>query len=312
MAEKASEPTQQRQPFKVQHVRGRGSSPEPGLAKAHEMLLDDGQGKSLRISRLEHENYRKVDQIIPIAEILPNRHFDRCPLCLASDADSLEHVPPKALGGAVMVNTCARCNNAFGSKLEADLVDWWEDALVRVEYRSPRFQGARRGPKILLRQTDNGEFVMLPDKPRTPGEVREVFEEGGEIDFTYQVIDSVRWQLAALKSAYLASCLLLGKIPETPEAERVRESLMIARDKPKNERLDPMLVPQGIRVARSQGPAARGETLLVQAWSDDHAEYAVLLSAVLLVTWPVGGWVVPVVDDKPGAAVQLGPHLADS
>lgn len=52
-----------------------------------------------------------------------------CPLCVdvvftVSEFEtkelSIEHVPPKALGGDEMVLTCRKCNNVAGSKFDAE------------------------------------------------------------------------------------------------------------------------------------------------------------------------------------------------
>lgn len=47
---------------------------------------------------------------------------------------------------------------------------------------------------------------------------------------SFQRPDPHRYRLAALKSAYLGACLLLGEIPESPDADEIRTEILAARD----------------------------------------------------------------------------------
>lgn len=145
----------------VRQVRGRGSSPEKGLATVHSMTLQSADGADFVIDRLDLSRHPLVEAV-PIAVARP-RTFDRCPICLDQNPVSREHVPPKSIGGDVMTHTCRRCNNRAGSVLERALLDWWEDALVSVRLSHEEVSGARRVPRILLRQTRGGEPVFFCD-----------------------------------------------------------------------------------------------------------------------------------------------------
>ena len=107
--------------WRIDQVRGRRSSQEKGLAKVHEMTLKSGDGSSMNIRRTHpSDQHRLTADVIAVAK--PMR-FAQCAICLRPTPDSQEHLPPAALGGSVMTYTCQRCNNQFGSVLEAALID---------------------------------------------------------------------------------------------------------------------------------------------------------------------------------------------
>lgn len=100
------------------------------------------------------------------------RDFEACPIC-GDPATAGEHVPPLSIGGRVMTRTCGPCNNGLGSRIEADLVDWHDDAVTLPAFRGNAVQGARRASRILHRATPNGDLVLLMDESADPA-VREL------------------------------------------------------------------------------------------------------------------------------------------
>ncbi|MEU5529351.1 HNH endonuclease [Micromonospora chersina] len=100
--------------------------------------------------------------VITLIEPLHPHFFDECPIC-GDPATEDEHLPPKRLGGRVTTRTCAPCNNRLGSYVEADLVDWFEDAITIRYFRPGGVRGRRRSGRILLRSTPEGEFVLVID-----------------------------------------------------------------------------------------------------------------------------------------------------
>ena len=275
----------------VRQVSGRGSSPEKGWATAHSMVLDGPNGSELVFGRIDVSSHPAVG-IEPILHGSPV-NFDVCPICFDPKPYSREHVPPAALGGSVMTLTCTRCNNQFGTVVERDLVDWYEDAVGHVAFAHEAVRGERKSSRILQRQTNTGEFVLLLEGA-IDSEIHKKLRPGGEFRLIYSRPDSNRYRLAALKSAYLGACVLLRAIPMTPEADAVRVELMAARDLPRRSR--PVIGEQSdrIRIGRSGGVATPGEILLVRTKPTDGSEpeYAISLAGTLLVTWPVGGYLV--------------------
>ncbi|MQA87595.1 MAG: hypothetical protein GEV03_23975 [Streptosporangiales bacterium] len=94
--------------------------------------------------------------------------FERCPICLAPGPDRREHVPHGAVGGHVRTLTCAQCNNMLGTRIEGELTNWCFDALVHVRAEGPGADGLRRIPRIYLRGTEDGQFVLFLDGPVDP------------------------------------------------------------------------------------------------------------------------------------------------
>jgi len=249
-----------------------------------QLLGPDGTG--MAVERTTHGRSSAEFDILAAAE--PTT-FDRCPICLAPEPTSREHVPPEALGGSVFTRTCERCNNSFGSGVEPELVDWWEDAVGSVSLAHDGVAGARRATRLLLRQNDDGEPVILLG--RVDDAIRDKFGPGTEISVNYRRPDRARYRLAALKSAYLGACLLLRSIPETPEAAGVRAELIAARDAPRRAQLEESEHCAALQLWRTHGPAAPGEIALVRIRPSDGSEplIAISLARTLFMSWPVGG-----------------------
>ncbi|MFD4613393.1 HNH endonuclease [Streptomyces sp. NPDC058440] len=276
------------------------------MAAVHSMVLQAADGSELRLGRIDTSDGVEYEaEIVAVAE---PRRFDRCPICLAPDPSSDEHVPPKAIGGSVMTSTCQRCNNRFGSVLERALVDWWEDAVGSVSFSHENVRGARKTSRVLMRQKDSGEFVLFLDGGPVDPEIMQSMLAQPSFAMTYSPPDIRRYRLAALKSAYLGACLLTKSIPETPEAIAIRAELMEVRDLPRRTRPKASALCDRLSITKSQGPAVLGEIALVKTNPPDGAapEFAISLSRTLMVSWPIGGYLVSV-DDKGNAisTVQL-------
>lgn len=276
----------------VSEVRGRRGRHETGLATVHSMTLRRPDGSTFAFGRIDNNGRSAVG--VDVLAIARPVFFDRCPICLSPDPATDEDVPPKAVGGSVMTRTCDRCNCGLGSVIEPDLVDWWEDALGFVSLSHADIRGARRVPRILVRQKDTGEPVLVFDHGRVDPAIVGRFRPGAEFMMTFSLPSPQRYRLAALKSAYLAACLLLRTIPDTPEANAVRAELTGVRDLRRRQRIEGGPMATRLRLGRSQGPAVPGEVALVQTRPSDGSkpEIAISLARTLLVSWPVGGYIV--------------------
>ena len=90
------------------------------------------------------------------------REFRSLPICGSDKASEKEHVPPERAGGVVITKTCEPCNNELGSQVEADLIDWLEDALqLRIE--GAGVPGRRNVGRALIRMSPQGESALFLD-----------------------------------------------------------------------------------------------------------------------------------------------------
>lgn len=295
----------------VESVRGRGSTPDKGLSAVDTMSLRSPDGAHLRVQRMAPDNECCVEIVEVIAVAGPPVRFDRCPICLSAGPLSDEHVPPKSIGGSVMTSTCEECNNRFGSVLEGALTDWWEDAMCSVSLGHKDVPGRRKTSRVLARQTDSGAFVLYLEGRIDPA-ISEHMLPDATVEMSYTPPDPHRYRLAALKSAYLASCVLTRSIPHTPEAAAIRGELMRARGLPSRVSPRPGPLCDALTIAKSQGPASPGEIALVRIRHvDGTLEVAISLARTLLVTWPIGGYLVTDHADRiPPTAERLGPESA--
>lgn len=292
----------------IEQLTGRGTRGGKGLAAAHSMVSRGPDGQQMSVERMTREFSSAQGRILFTAERL---EFDRCPICLTSGPTSEEHVPPNSLGGTRMTLTCEACNHRFGSRLEADLLDWWEDAYTLVKLEHDDVIGARRVARVLVRQTSTGEFAVLADRPDPA--ISQAMAPDTNLSMHVRLPDPARWRLGAIKSAYLGACLLTRSIPATPEADAVRADLLAARDGHRQAALVLSDHCRSLNVYRTQGPAQPGEIALVEMQSDDGGapELLVSLARTLLVSWPVGGYLAEV-DSATGEAVSVVPLAASA
>lgn len=150
--------------------------------------------------------------------------FDRCPICF-SDALTAEHVPPKSIGGVVLTRTCFGCNN--DSKAEAQLAGHVKQRLRRTSFTSDSVQGRRMtGPITVVSQGDGRPVFVIND---TRSELSKMLQTYGRVTFHVEKSSNALWRAAVLKHAYLAACVLLGRIPESTNSDEIRAELLTYR-----------------------------------------------------------------------------------
>ncbi|SNT07669.1 hypothetical protein SAMN06309944_1984 [Micrococcales bacterium KH10] len=163
---------------------------------------------------------------------IDRQDFDRCPICLSAGELTKEHVPPARLGGSVLTLTCKRCNNVYGG---------FEDGLLaRVEHRATMHiqsaalpGGEARVKNVIVRQAENSAYMMSTWNGWWPPHIGEVIEGLGQFRYRFEHPCDCVVYVAIVKSAYLAACVALGRIPEPetePVATAVREQLLRWRD----------------------------------------------------------------------------------
>lgn len=212
--------------------------------------------------------------------------FGVCPICLAPEPRSREHVPPHSVGGSVVTMSCETCNNEFGSKYEPHLRNWYENTIGKVRLSGKSVPGRRSVGEYLLRENASGGFVLFQHGKHDPAVSQILGEQGFEM--SYEVVDTTRSHISAVKTAYLASCVALRAIPQTPRADALRAELLAARDMPRDQRAELGDVARSIKVARSAHKPNPGEIVLMAA-ADEQPESAMVISfnRVFAVDWPL-------------------------
>lgn len=166
-----------------------------------------------------------------VSPTLPRRDFGVCPICLDPDPGTREDLPPISMGGDVLAYTCKLCNNTLGSRIDNHLVTWWHGELFDIKVHLPGVPGQRSlGPTALRWMGD--DCVLMPRQGRPPAfdESSSEVTEVSAVPESVRAPDPVRVQLAALKSAYLAACVALGRIPSSPSAKGIQRGLRHVRD----------------------------------------------------------------------------------
>lgn len=155
-----------------------------------------------------------------------------CPMCLKyftqDDIElaklSLEHVPPRKLGGKVRTLTCKFCNNTSGSELESQLIKkleflgfWSGSSSVQSHDMTYRFNDGKPLPGT-LNKLPNGNLEIIGHPHRTdPKEIEkasQAFQQTSQhsvnlkIEFTpYKELPAFA---ALLRIAYLYAFSILG------------------------------------------------------------------------------------------------------
>jgi hypothetical protein len=235
---------------------------------------------------------------LELMEVLQPRRFDACPICGGPEATEEEHVPPKSIGGKEMTWTCKPCNNDFGSRVEADLLDWYEGALT-TWFASETVLGKRRTGRMLVRWTENGEYVLLP-----VGKSDEIYADilaAGNVKMEFDTPAHKRWSIALLKCVYLALCIKFGVI-QGPWADQVRADLLAARDARRRVDVPPSEIAQRLHVLRAFGPESITSCPVVTGiiHGPDGPLEGVLLAGRLFVSWS------PVNDDQAATPGEIG------
>lgn len=270
----------------ILHVTGRGSDETRGLAPVHSMTVSHRDGHPLTFGR---DIAGDVEELrVQVLGTPRCRDFAACPICGSARELTREHVPQQNLGGTVMTKTCRSCNNGLGSRVENELQDWFDDALVQVRFSGGGVLGKRKVPRILRRSTAEGEFVLFVDAGEVDPQIQEMLASG-EVAIEYRNPDPAVWRLAALKHAYLGACLALGGVPTGLHAEQVRADLVAARDCVRGEPFPGSRMANGLRVARSFGPAHGPSVELVALLNEtgEPQDYGLAFAGTLFVSWPL-------------------------
>lgn len=257
----------------------------------------DGRGvPELSRATLEFDDGTSIETFMPLAsgvrrgaEHVPANFeyatFDRCPICLAPDPESKEHVPPHALGGSVLTLTCEKCNNEFGSRYETHALAWYENTLGSARVSGPGVPGKRHTGSYLYRHGSDGS-VVLYQRGKVDKAVLDLLRTG-DVEIDYEPVDLQRAKLGFVKSAYLAACALVRRIPDGPKANAVREELLAARGYPRERAFVPGPAVRSLKIGRSDVSPTPGEIKLMVVHLDDTRELAVSFNGAVIVDWPL-------------------------
>lgn len=267
----------------IQSITGHGTA--RGIPEAFEITLEHADGSVLR-ARMPAPTGDKM-----AAGVLPHRvrflDFGCCPICLAPEAGSREHVPPRAVGGTALTMTCEPCNNEFGSKYEPSLLAWYERSLGRRAYISGgSVAGSRRVGELLVRETEGGALVLFETGSSHP-DIDEMLRSGA-FSIEYVPLDPKAAHIAAVKSAYLAACVFLKEVPDTPQATAIRAELIQVRDRRRGAEWEISPLLQSIRKLQSGEVPTPGEIRLVHIKERDGSRtLAISFNRAFAVEWPL-------------------------
>jgi hypothetical protein len=220
---------------------------------------------------------------VTVIEEIQGRVFDSCPICGAPATDD-EHVPPASMGGKIMTRTCGPCNHRLGSHVEADLADWYDNALILPRFGSSGVQGDRKSGRILWRTTPAGEFVLLMNGRYDPA-ITDMLKSG-RVDLAGLLPDRNRYHLALLKHAYLAACMKFGVL-QGDAADHVRRDLIAARDAGSHKAVPESTLALGLTVLRQRQPFRPVMAPVVRAIAHEPTGpcHGVLLAGRVFVSW---------------------------
>jgi HNH endonuclease len=288
----------------VKAVRGRHSPGSPrGLPVVASMTIQTPAGElEIRLPTPPGESWSGRLRAIVDRAI----HSPGCAICLAPEATSGEHVPQRGLGGKVMMRTCPSCNNKLGSRVEAELQAHYDRARCDVRISVPGVPGSRRMPNILVRETADGTPVHIFDTGRIDTEIdeglRRLASQGGHFDITYRDPDPAAIKIAGLKHAYLAACLAIRGVPDTPRARAIRDELVAARDQPRGMPLPLGPIAEATEV-RITGMEPVEQSILIVDWMHASGKTLteVVLAGTISVTWPFESELLSIVDEVSAA-----------
>ena len=271
------------------------------------MSIGLADGRVLDIARQPVASGGPVE--VTVIEEIQGRLFHSCPIC-GDPATDDEHVPPASLGGKIMTRTCGPCNHRLGSHVEADLADWYENALTLPRFGSSGIRGDRKSGRILWRTTAEGEFVLFMNGRYDPAIVDML--KSGQVDLAGLLPDRNRYHLALLKHAYLAACMKFGVL-QGDAADEIRRDLIAARDAASRRAVPESRLALGLTVLRRDQPSSPVTAPVVIAVAHEPAGpcHGVLLAGRVFVSWSSRPFDVhePAASRQLRATLQVGGRL---
>lgn len=298
-------PDSERRPLRVTAVSGRHArGGRRGLPKVNHISFADQGGQEVAGSVVsEGTGAGRASFLYAI----PPNSYETCPICLDATADSAEHVPPRAFGGAPATTTCQACNNTFGSRTEASMQDWFDQALqVRLYTKGVRAP-VGQGRTLLLRNAD-GPNLLLPDGKSDPlvGALEHLQNhDRDDLEMEVRTWSPSEVRVGMLKSAFLAASLALGGVPDVPSAHEIRGELAAVRSTRRRRDLVAGPRARALRFHRCRPETEAGPPLAVYATEGEPSRYLISLGPAILVDWPF-----PEISPQYGVAIRVATRFA--
>lgn len=178
-------------------------------------------------------NLDDVLSLIPNLKRSGNRLY-MCPLCRVIFSEehlnqtcenplTIEHIPPKSVGGKEMVLTCKKCNNEHGSKFDSHLIEklafkkltLLKPGTVKKNLKYKIGNEISANGNLFVDQQSNINFV-LEEKRTNPKFHRDIIDfvtgKRGDVkvDFSLQTYNENKVKISVLRSAYLKTFKELG------------------------------------------------------------------------------------------------------
>ena|ERR1700733_3645501 len=165
-----------------------------------------------------------------------------CPICLTpftvealkDKRLSVEHVPPKSVGGRELLLTCTLCNNSSGTKLDAD-AKTKEDvrrAMAGLSDRPHRIRAMIGGlPVNGELHTSQGTYALkIPrkiNKPRTHESLDKLGKVGTQLTVQHESFSELGAKISWLRSGYLTLFAMAGyEVALDPAMQIVRQQIL--------------------------------------------------------------------------------------
>ncbi|MFA3791086.1 HNH endonuclease [Aliiglaciecola sp. SL4] len=188
------------------------------------------KGKSVRKLKLFQQGKSNLEQILKCSS-----KAYCCPICgtfKSIDELTLEHAPPKSMGGKEIILTCKVCNNDAGSKIDLNIAHQQNMNRILKSLASQKFQQTERAKiniggmdiKVELNKESDDTPLNISilgncnnphDIQKVKDYTRVVAESGGSFSFKLQSTDRYNYnerlaKIGHLKTAFLISVAALG------------------------------------------------------------------------------------------------------
>tara|TARA_Y100000310_G_scaffold330686_1_gene402760 strand:+ start:631 stop:1545 length:915 start_codon:yes stop_codon:yes gene_type:complete len=188
------------------------------------------KGKLVRKNRLFRQGKSNIESILKCSS-----EAYCCPICggfKSIDELTLEHVPPKSMGGKEIILTCKACNNEAGSNIDLNIANQQNMIRISKSLASQKFNKPERakvnigGTEIKVeinKESDDKPLnISILGKCNNPDDIekvkkytREFAESGGSFSFKLQSTDRYNYnerlaKIGHLKTAFLVTVAALG------------------------------------------------------------------------------------------------------
>lgn len=183
-----------------------------------------------------------------------------------------------------MTSTCQPCNSGLGSRLEASLLDWYQDALTNVRITCESIPGAMRESRVYLRESETGARVFL--FPRNIHSRTRDMLETGAFNLSGDPPPRHVVKLALLKNAFLTACLWRRTVHfEGTQAGDIRAHLIAARDS-QHRNVPSSAIAERLDVLRATVDQSIPLGLAVLDIPDEELAVRIVLGRSVYVSWP--------------------------